>query len=81
MKSFKDLLEESTDLVKMSKKEFDDSGDATDFMESIQSLLDSKALKAWSKVTDTNYGTKTKASLKNAQVAYGKFLDEMYSAE
>ena len=82
MKNYKDLLQEASDLMKLAKgKEFSDSGDATEVMEGISSLLKSKSLKTWAGFTDDNYGLKTSAQLKKAIAAYDSFLEMMYSAD
>lgn len=60
---------------------FGDSSDATDFMYTLSSGLNSKALENWAAITDRNYDTKTLAALKKARKSYSAFLEAMESAE
>jgi hypothetical protein len=62
------------------KESFDDSADATGFMEKIGSDLNSERLESWARSTDNNFGTDTEDLLHEARDAYRKFMDAMYDA-
>lgn len=61
--------------------EFEDSLEATEFMEKLQGMLEDPRLKNWAKITDENYGTETLASLRLTKLAYDEFIDAMHNAE
>jgi hypothetical protein len=60
---------------------FEDSAEATDFMEQLSSMLNDPRLKDWATVTEENYGGDFIAQLRMAKIAYKEFLDAMYEAE
>ena len=60
--------------------EFEDSAEATDFMEKLDGMLSDPRLLNWVEATDTNYGTDTASSLDDAQTAYSALLRAMYEA-
>ena len=64
-----------------SKVEFEDSAEATDFMVTIQAMLNDPRLKNWAKVTEENYFGEFKAQLSTAQFMYDEFLNAMFKAE
>lgn len=61
--------------------EFEDSAEATDFMETLQGMLEDPRLMNWAKITDTNYGTRSTVALVEAVGNYAEFIETMYSAE
>ncbi len=79
MKTYKEILE-SNDLVKLSKSKFKDSVVATEFIETLTTLINSKALNLWAKETDKNFNTKTISLLKKSQKLFADFHEEMFTA-
>jgi len=62
-------------------EQFEDSIDATEFMESIEAIVKDPRLEHWSDVTDQNYGTRSKLFLHNIQASYDCFMDQMHNAD
>lgn len=60
---------------------FDDSSDATDFFENIETLMKDKRLLGWAKMTDQNYDSHSVQKLQKAIKAYEDFTEELYNAE
>lgn len=60
---------------------FEDSVDATEFMDTIHQMIKSKALKDWAKLTDQNYDTQTVSKLDKLRSAMLDFLDEIDKAQ
>ena len=58
-------------------KEFTDSGEATDFMFTLVSMLEDERLKDWAEATDSNYGKDSVTHLNAARSAYAKFIEQM----
>ena len=63
-----------------SAKEFEDSADATDHVETIGTMLADKRLKAWSKVTDQNFSAKTLPLLNAAIKAFDAYTTALENA-
>ncbi len=61
--------------------EFEDSAEATDFMETLQGMLEDPRLADWAKITDTNFGTRSAGLLAKAVSNYAEFIETMYNAE
>lgn len=74
MKTYKEITE-------AKGRNFEDSGEATDFMYGVITKMKAKQLENWAKITDQNFGTKTASKLNSAIKAYNAFLDEMEKAE
>jgi hypothetical protein len=53
-------------MTQSTDPEFEDSLEATEFMEKLQEMLDDQRLKKWAKITDSNFGTQTADSLWHA---------------
>lgn len=62
-------------------KEFEDSLEATEFMEQLQSMLKDERLLEWAKITDYNYGTRSTPKLVEVSRCFDTFLQTMYDAE
>ena len=62
----------------MAKKEFEDSLEATEFMEKLDSMLNDPRLKDWANETDDNYDQDTANDLHRARKAYKKFIYKMF---
>ncbi len=60
--------------------EFEDSAEATDFMEKLDGMLNDPRLLNWVEATDSNYGTNIAPSLDDAQTAYSALMRAMYEA-
>ena len=60
--------------------EFEDSAEATDFMETLDGMLNDPRLLNWVQATDSNYGTNTIENLDDAQTAYHALMKAMYEA-
>ncbi len=81
-KKLRALSDKGYNLINMNEsKEYQDSIDATDDMETIASLLNKHELMNWAKQTDLNYSVSAVRALKAAQKAYDKFYEEMLKAE
>ena len=62
-------------------KAFEDSSDATAFMEQLGSMITAPVLINWAKETDNNFDTKTLVKLKSLNKAYDEFMSEMEKAQ
>jgi hypothetical protein len=71
--SFKNYINESS--------RFDDSADATEFFEKIETMMKDKRLFDWAKATDSNYDSHSVQKLQKAIKAYEDFTEELYNAE
>ncbi len=67
-------------MTQSTKYEFDNSLEATEFMEKLQEMLDDSRLKKWTEVTDCNFGTQTADSLWLVRLAYEGFINSMRKA-
>ena len=67
-------------MTQSTDPEFEDSLEATEFMEKLQEMLDDPRLKKWAKVTDSNFGTQTAGSLWLVRLAYDNFINSMSEA-
>lgn len=81
MKTLSSLLIEASSMEKIAKKkEFADTAEATDYMETLEVLLNSSALEHWAKQTDKNFrNLDTVSSLADAKSSFSDFIDEMFS--
>ena len=61
-------------------KEFKDSVEATEFMETLHTMLNDPRLLDWAESTDDNFSTATDQSLQCAMRSYNAFINEMYEA-
>jgi len=61
-------------------KEFSDSVEATEFIEELEYKLASKQLASYLRETDSNFGSKTIARLRDVNKAMDKFIEEFYQA-
>ena len=64
----------------MANKQFDDSVEATEFMETLYDMLNDERLENWAEDTDCNHSTTTHQTLKIVKAKYGDFVNEMYEA-
>lgn len=66
-------------MSKKNAKEFDDSAEATDFVETLYSMLHDKRLKNWMEVTDQNFLTNCslplEITIKQFDVLYNHFMN------
>lgn len=63
-----------------ASEEFEDSADATGFMETLKDQLESGKLMNWAQISDKNFDCQSVAQLKKAIEAYDTFMEIMYSA-
>lgn len=64
----------------MARKEFSDSAEATDFMETLHGMLTDERLADWADATDDNFSTSTSQTLSVVRDKYTNFINEMYEA-
>lgn len=57
--------------------EFNDSTEATEFLDALDKMLNDPRLVDWVKQTDENYGTSASAKLKNAHI----MIEEIFNAD
>ena len=84
MSTFKEFLNEAKhdvlDKVGTSRR-FNDSSQANSYMSSINQVINSPALEDWARATDDNYDTDSAKKLKQAQIWFKKFVEEIQNAE
>ncbi len=81
--SFKDYFLQQTagkTAVVESATKFDDSVDATEFMQKIGDMISSPVLYNWAKSTDENFDTNTQSKLQKLNDAFSVFMEEMDKA-
>lgn len=82
MKPFTQFLIEGQDYYAMAKKsEFDDSGDATNYVDALKTMINSKALSSYMSDTDDNFDSNTVQKLKAVKTAFEAFYQEFMNAE
>lgn len=82
MKPFTLFLTEGQDYYAMAKKsEFDDSGDATNYVDALKTMINSKALSSYMSDTDDNFDSNTVQKLKAVKTAFEAFYQEFMNAE
>ena len=62
----------------MAGKEFHNSVEATEFMETLNEMLNDPRLEDWANETDDNYGQITSQSLACTRSAYAGFMTQMF---
>lgn len=65
---------------KSSPASFEDSAEATEFVERLAEMLHSPALEKWAKATDKNFGVKSWKILDDLIDGIDAFVDELESA-
>jgi len=65
----------------MSNKEFQDSVEATEFLEKLQSMLHDPRLAQWVKDTDDNFNTDACQHLSHAKEGFDRIFEEVMGAE
>lgn len=60
------------------KKEFEDSVEATEFMETLNEMLNDPRLEDWANATDDNYGQTTSQALACSRAPFADFMNQMF---
>jgi len=82
-KSMRELMNMMSDekILNEGKNSFDDSIEATEFLEKIEYQLASKKLASYLRETDSSLGTKTIAKLREVNKAMDKLMEEFYMGD